>query len=258
VPLPIIRTVAGVALAQAVAALAAARPAPEQGAADGRDLPPVPAPAGLSPVAPLPVPLSAPVALLPWLAGITGRDATLGEGGTEGGADGALVAVSGIGPTGALPHGPAGPQALPGSGAVASLSVGQLARAITQAPGGSTEIALAPEELGKVRLLLQADAQNPDRMVVVLNFERPETLDLFRRHAQDLTDALRAAGYSETRLDFGQSGFGPGADSGGPDPETAGPRQPVRLAEAASVGGPADPAARHPQRLAAGSLDIRL
>ena len=35
-------------------------------------------------------------------------------------------------------------------------------------------------------LKLKPDAANPDRMVVMITFERPETLDLFRRHAGDL------------------------------------------------------------------------
>jgi hypothetical protein len=79
---------------------------------------------------------------------------------------------------------------------------------------GSTEIALAPEELGKVRLHLQPDGQNPERLVVVLMFERAETMDLFRKHAADLSETLRAAGYGDARLEFGQSGPGSGGGLG--------------------------------------------
>ncbi len=86
----------------------------------------------------------------------------------------------------------------------------QIVASLTQRPDGTTEIALSPEELGSVRLQFQADAQNPDRMVVHLAFDRPETMDLFRRHADLLTEAIRSAGYSEARLDFGQAGAGSG------------------------------------------------
>ena len=89
-----------------------------------------------------------------------------------------------------------------------------MAAVVTALGDGSSEIALAPEELGKVRLQVQTDVQNPDRLVVVLTFERTETLDLFRRHAADLAETLRAAGYDEARLDFGQSGTEAGARSG--------------------------------------------
>jgi hypothetical protein len=116
---------------------------------------------------------------------------------------------------------------------------------------GSTEIALAPEELGKVRLQFQTDALNPERLVVVLTFDRPETMDLFRRHAADLTETLRAAGYGEARLDFGQSGQGQGGDSGlaagnkgGQAAEPGLPR--LHDTDLAAQGG------------ASGSLDIRL
>lgn len=80
---------------------------------------------------------------------------------------------------------------------------------------GTTELALAPDELGRVKVSLQADTLNPDRMVVMLSFDRPETLDLFRRHADQLVDALRVAGYSGADIGFGQSGSGSG--NGGTD-----------------------------------------
>jgi hypothetical protein len=103
-----------------------------------------------------------------------------------------------------------GPIPLP-AGALPNLAA-QIAASLQQLPDGTVEIALSPEELGGVRLKLQADAQDPERMIVHLVFDRPETLDLFRRHGDQLAEAIRAAGYAETRLDFGQSG--PGPDSG--------------------------------------------
>lgn len=82
----------------------------------------------------------------------------------------------------------------------------QISTALSRLSDGSTELALAPEELGKVRLKLKPDVAHPDRMVVMITFERPETLELFRRHAGELADALRAAGYAGADIGFGQDG----------------------------------------------------
>ena len=85
----------------------------------------------------------------------------------------------------------------------------------------ATEIALSPVDLGGVRLRLEADARDPERMIVLLVFDRPETMDLFRRHAEQLSEAIRAAGYADVRLDFGQSGTGADSRGGGQTISTA-------------------------------------
>lgn len=115
---------------------------------------------------------------------------------------------------------PAGPQP---AATLAHMSAHVVA-AMARHPEGMTDIALSPEELGRVQMTLQADAQNPDRMVVFLSFDRPETLDLFRRHTDQLAEAIRMAGYSGVDINFGQpgtdagDGFSPG-DHGGEDPQ---------------------------------------
>lgn len=97
---------------------------------------------------------------------------------------------------------------------------------------GVTEIRLSPEELGNVRVTLRTDAANPDRVVVMLSFDRPDTLDLFRRHADQLTDALRHAGFSQADIGFGQHGAGQtpfgrsGPDRGATGAEGRGDAQP--------------------------------
>jgi hypothetical protein len=53
---------------------------------------------------------------------------------------------------------------------------------------------------------MEPDAANPDRMLVLISVERPETLDLFRRHAGELAEAIRNAGYSGADIGFGQNG----------------------------------------------------
>ncbi len=84
----------------------------------------------------------------------------------------------------------------------------QLATALVRSAEGVTELALAPEELGRIKLRFEPDAANPDRMVIHISVERPETLDLFRRHAGELANAIRAAGYSGADIGFGQDSHG--------------------------------------------------
>jgi Flagellar hook-length control protein FliK len=88
----------------------------------------------------------------------------------------------------------------------------QLAKVMVEVTDKATELALAPEELGRVSLRLEPDAANPDRMTILINVERPETLDLFRRHAGELAEAIKAAGYSGADIGFGQHGQGSNPD----------------------------------------------
>lgn len=128
----------------------------------------------------------------------------------------------------------------------------QIGAALSRAGDGSTELALSPEELGRVRLKLKPDAAHPDRMVVMITFERPETLELFRRHAGELADALRASGYARADIGFGQEGgFASGS---GRHEKDAGYRDdaPLRAEAASSLHSPS-------ARLVLGaSLDLRL
>jgi hypothetical protein len=123
--------------------------------------------------------------------------------------------------------------------------------------GGMIEVALSPDELGTVRLRLEIDAQDPDRMIIHLAFDRPDTLELFRRNADQLSEAIRAAGYAEAKLDFGQSGTdhaapedqgrsGRAANSGS-EPRAA--TDSVAALAAANV---------HPQPAATAGLDLRV
>ena len=81
-----------------------------------------------------------------------------------------------------------------------------IAAAVSRGHNGSATLTLAPEELGHVRLSFQPDMQTPDRLVVMLSFDRPETMDLFRRHADQLAEALRTAGYAGVQIGFGGTG----------------------------------------------------
>lgn len=155
---------------------------------------------------------------------------------------------------GAAPLFPPGPQASLAAGA-APMPIPQLAAqlvaALTRPTGDETELALSPEELGHVRVKLKPDAAHPDRLVVMITFERPETLDLFRRHAGELTDALRSAGYSGADIGFGQQGSG----QPDPDPRAGTPSQSFDGIPRPDPDGAAQPLPRHS---GAASLDLRL
>lgn len=155
-------------------------------------------------------------------------------------------------PPGAAPGAPGIP------GAVPQLLVAMLGT-LTQRPGGTTEIALSPAELGDVSISLRADPDDPERMVVMLVFDRPETLDLFRRHADQLADALRSAGYARAEIDFGQTATG-GFASGRSGPDTpAEPDSPSDETRRRDI--PGDPLSPSPDRrrtASATSLDLRL
>lgn len=112
-------------------------------------------------------------------------------------------------PSSVFPAGVLAAPTAPGSGmqtAVPYLAA-QVVDSFVRKADGVTEFALSPDELGRVRVSLQADALNPDRINVMLSFDRTETMDLFRRHVDQLSDALRTAGY--TGVDIGFDGSGP-------------------------------------------------
>lgn len=63
------------------------------------------------------------------------------------------------------------------------------------------EVTLAPADLGKLRLSFHA---TDGGVSVVINAERPETLDLVRRNADSLARDLRDIGYGQVTFSFGR------------------------------------------------------
>jgi hypothetical protein len=125
----------------------------------------------------------------------------------------------------------------------------QIAEAATRSPDRVTDIALEPEELGRLRLgIVTGDTS----VTVQIQAERPETLDLLRRHLDQLTEEFRRLGYASVAIDIGSDGAS-GGGRGGEDPSSA------RAVEGAADGDLSEAdhtrAARHP---AAGGLDLRL
>ncbi|WP_339108787.1 flagellar hook-length control protein FliK [Thioclava sp. GXIMD4216] len=81
----------------------------------------------------------------------------------------------------------------------------QLTRALSNSSDDSVELTLAPEELGKVRMVLHHSDQG---MSVMIYADRPETLDLMRRNADMLSRDLRELGYTDVNLNFTDQGQG--------------------------------------------------
>ncbi|WP_299480931.1 flagellar hook-length control protein FliK [Cypionkella sp.] len=73
----------------------------------------------------------------------------------------------------------------------------------TAAQAGPVDLLLTPEDLGHVRFQIQ---HRGDSLHVMLSAEHPETLALLRRHADQLQQEFRQAGFAEASLSFGQWG----------------------------------------------------
>jgi hypothetical protein len=82
---------------------------------------------------------------------------------------------------------------------LAQSAASQIAEAVRLPLDGSIEIRLSPEELGRVRLsMIPGEAG----LVVQMIAERPETLELLRRHVDLLAADLQDAGYSGLEFSF--------------------------------------------------------
>lgn len=135
-----------------------------------------------------------------------------------------------------LPPVPAGPPApLPPALPVV---LAETARVLSDA---TVELALAPEELGRLRMTVSTDG---DAIRVTLHAERPETLDLLRRHADDLRQEFRQAGFGFTSFRFGEWEGTPATEPA-PAPEETEPP-------------PLPPAADAARASPASGLDLRL
>lgn len=97
---------------------------------------------------------------------------------------------------------------------VARAIAGQMAAAITVRPqSGAVEITLNPEELGRVSMVLSG---RDDGLHLTIAAERPETLDLMRRHLAVLEAEFKSLGFGDLSFDLGNS-----ADKG-QDPSDSG------------------------------------
>jgi len=127
----------------------------------------------------------------------------------------------------------------------------QIADAVRLLPGrGSVEVALHPEELGRVRVsFTPAEAG----LTVTIQAERPETLEILRRHVDLLGHDLRGQGFGDVAFEFrngeGRDDRRPGGAPPGDNPADKAADAPV---------GPATGIARSARPNRAAGLDLRL
>ncbi len=116
-------------------------------------------------------------------------------------------------------------------------------------PDKPVEIELNPAELGRVRMVL---TETDGSMILSISVERPETMDMMRRHIDGLLQDLKQAGYSSLSLDV-QTGGGAASGNGRNAPD----RGTAILADTApsSTAAPASPGRNI---RTGGRLDIRL
>ena len=93
----------------------------------------------------------------------------------------------------------------------------QLVEVLPQAAHRPVEIALSPQELGRVRMSIKTD---DGAVTVSILAERADTLDLMRRNIEQLGQSFRSMGYDQITFSFGQGmdsdGQGEGTDQGDP------------------------------------------
>ncbi len=95
---------------------------------------------------------------------------------------------------------------------IARAIAGQMAAVISSRPGtGAVEVALNPEELGRVSIVLNG---REDGLHMSITAERPETLDLMRRHISVLESEFQKLGFGGLSFEFGTS---PDTGHGGSD-----------------------------------------
>ncbi|RKE97128.1 flagellar hook-length control protein FliK [Sulfitobacter guttiformis] len=79
----------------------------------------------------------------------------------------------------------------------------QIAVVADQAVHRPVEIALSPDELGRVRMSVKSE---DGAITVSILAERPDTLDLMRRNIDQLGQTFRSMGYDSISFSFGQGG----------------------------------------------------
>jgi hypothetical protein len=107
-------------------------------------------------------------------------------------------------------HGIDGPSPFPTSGERMHISAPptslpegislRLAQAAAQFTDRPVEVTLSPEELGRVRMTL---ATHDGNLTMVIQADRPETLDLLRRHIDTLAQDFRDLGFDDLNFSFG-------------------------------------------------------
>jgi len=123
----------------------------------------------------------------------------------------------------------------------------QMATVITARPqSGMVEVALNPEELGRVSIILNG---RDDGLHMTISAERAETLDMMRRHLSVLEAEFQSLGLGDLSFDLGTPSDAEQDGSNPDDDARLSPSHPEQIAEV-------DPAL--PQIGPDGRIDIRL
>lgn len=122
-----------------------------------------------------------------------------------------------------------------------------LVTAITQ-NSDKVDLVLTPQDLGRLRFEV---TQTGEHIRIHLTVERPETLDLLRRNADQLVSEFRQAGYSGATLSFAQGGQGGQQNA----PATPAPPAPTPSNQPPE---PKPPQPMPPLQTQGGGLDLRL
>jgi len=125
----------------------------------------------------------------------------------------------------------------------------QMMDVVQHLPNKPVEISLNPEELGKLRLSVSTSDAG---LIVSVVAERPETLDLLRRHIATLGQEFQAMGYKEVSFSFNGNG------SNGSQPDD---RSDQSASYAQGDAPPGDPSQLNPDTLKSSpqtGLDLRL
>lgn len=123
----------------------------------------------------------------------------------------------------------------------------QMATAINARPhSGAIEVALNPDELGRVSIILNG---RDDGFHLTISAERPETLDMMRRHLSVLEAEFQNFGLGDLSFDLGTSADAHHNEPDGGEGTELSTPQPEHVAEA----GPA-----RPQTAPDGRIDMRL
>ncbi len=133
----------------------------------------------------------------------------------------------------------------------ARIPVPQIVEIVARQPDRPVEIRLSPEELGRVRMTLSTTETG---VTVVILTERIETMDLMRRHIDQLAQEFRRMGYEDVGFDFRNSGSG--AQEGGRNPDGNNDLGATSLADAGETTPTAPP--QRPTRVPTTGLDLRV
>ena len=93
----------------------------------------------------------------------------------------------------------------------------QMAEAMIRTQNNKVEIALHPEELGRVRMVLSTTEMGVTVSIVA---ERAETLDLMRRHIDQLAEEFRELGYQNIGFEFSGGESSHGSQGGSNDSQS--------------------------------------